>query len=229
MKSLARLAMIPLIAACSRENKPAPATTARVADEGHIPDVNLDIRQADHLANPDVAPENAATFLDPGAAEPQRVREAIAILAPTQGNRASGVVRFRDSGAGLDVYATIDGLSDGEHAYHVHVFGDCSAKDGTSAGPHFHYTGSSFDKSVGFITGNLGELRATRDLTATHHARHPAASLHGKFSIIGRAVVVHAKPNDPSVTPDGGAGARLACGVIGIGGSEPPPVRTARP
>ena len=43
------------------------------------------------------------------------------------------------------------------------------------------------------------------------------ATLHGPYTIIGRSVVVHAKPNDPASPPMGEAGSRLACGVIGIG------------
>lgn len=57
------------------------------------------------------------------------------------------------------MFAVIDGLSRDPHAIHVHVFGDCSTPDATSAGPHFHFMGSSFDKEPGYITGNLGELR----------------------------------------------------------------------
>ncbi|MGE0402956.1 MAG: superoxide dismutase family protein [Kofleriaceae bacterium] len=226
MTRLPLLATIALIAACTR-NTPAPTTTSSVASQDPVPDLKVDVDRVNDIANPDVAPQNATTFLDPGAADPQPVREAVAILAPTSGNRASGIVRFRRSGAGLDVFATVDGLPAGEHAYHVHVFGDCSASDATSAGPHFHFTGSSFDPEVEIITGNLGELSSDGAGTATHHARHPAATLDGKFSIIGRSVVVHAKPNDPSAPPGGDAGARIACGVIGIGGNQPP--RTASP
>jgi Cu-Zn family superoxide dismutase len=156
--------------------------------------------------------------VDPGAANKQPVKRAIAILHPTAGSKASGVVRFVDvGGRGLDVFAVVHGLDARVHAYHVHVFGDCSSGDAKSAGPHFNFLGSSFDDEVGMITGNLGHVqRHKTGPTSTHQGRVEDASLQGEFSIIGRAVVVHERGNDPSVTPDGDAGARIACGVIGV-------------
>lgn len=173
--------------------------------------------------------ETGSVLIDPGAREPVQVMEAIAVMRPTAENQAIGVVRFRvvDNGD-VEVTAAIDGLPPGGHAYHVHVFGDCSAIDASSAGPHFNYTGSSFDQDVPMITGNLGDLLPRNGRTATHHARIPGATLQGPFSIIGRSVVIHEHPNNPAVTPDGGAGRRIACGVIGVANPQPAPQQTAR-
>ena len=38
--------------------------------------------------------------------------------------------------------------------------------------------------------------------------------LRGVNSIIGKAVIVHAAPDDVNAQPSGNAGARLVCGVI---------------
>lgn len=157
----------------------------------------------------------ASTFLDPGAAEPERVTRAIAVLSPTAGHETRGVVRFEEEGGAVVVTADVERLPPDVHAMHVHVYGDCSAPDGKSAGPHFHFSGSSLDPEVKIVTGNLGELRGDGG-AAKHEVRLERATLHGRFSILGRAVVVHAKGNDPTQPPDGAAGARIACGVIGI-------------
>jgi len=172
--------------------------------------------------------DSLGAAIDPGAASPVPVREAVAVLVPTRGSRVGGVVRFRDGGSGaeLDVTASVDGLPPGVHAYHVHVYGDCSSPDADSAGPHFHFMGSSFEEQPGFITGNLGELRGG-DAPTTVQQTRVHASLQGRYSIVGRAVVVHERGNDPASPPDGAAGKRLACGVIGVAGPARTPPRTA--
>ncbi|KAB2893921.1 MAG: superoxide dismutase family protein [Kofleriaceae bacterium] len=207
MRSCFVVLAIGSLAACMSENRPPPAAASA----------------PDHPASgaPARQPSEARSvrlFVDPGASELTWVREAVAVLTPTEGSDVAGVVRFRETRDGLDVFSVVDGLPPGRHAYHVHVYGDCTQREAKSAGPHFHFTGSSFDRGVRHITGNLGELRSDGDRAATHRTKLPAASLQGRFSIVGRAVVVHAQPNDPSQPPDGGAGDRLACGVVGISG-----------
>jgi superoxide dismutase, Cu-Zn family len=212
---LAVVSLVVVTAGCARD---ARTQAPRSGSEGTVPDVE---RVTD-----EPAAQQRQILVDPGADDGRAVREAIAVLQPMRGSKVTGQIRFRQLDDGLEVFATVDNLPGGVHAYHVHVFGDCSAPDGTSAGPHFHFTGSSFDKEVPMITGNLGELRDPGSHTATHRAMIPMASLHGGYSILGRSVVVHAKGNDPTVTPDGGAGDRIACGVIGVANTEPP--RAAR-
>jgi superoxide dismutase, Cu-Zn family len=212
------------IAGCARDTRPATTAAAPAASVPVQPSAPAP------LGHTPMGLHDATTFVDPGAEQPQPVTEAIAVLFPTQGHQVSGTVRFRSNGReGLEVISTVEGLTGPLHAYHVHVYGDCSAPDATSAGPHFHFVGSSLDESVPVITGNLGELRGTATGPATHQLRLPLATLHGRYSLLGRSVVVHAGGNDPDVTPDGGAGARIACGVIGVANPEPTsPDATAR-
>lgn len=150
--------------------------------------------------------------------EEDRARAAVAVLHATEGNEAGGTVRFAPADGGLRVNAEVSGLSEGRHAYHVHLYGDCSADDGTSAGTHFNFLGSSRNPpaDIDRITGNLGDLDAGAEGKATHATLVEDASLAGPKSIIGRSVVVHASANDPEQPPIGAAGPRLACGVIGI-------------
>ena len=162
------------------------------------------------------APPRETLYVDPGAREAMPVDEAIAVLSPTKGNKTRGTITFRDTGDGLEVVAEITGLPRGTHAYHVHVFGDCSSPDAESAGPHFNFQGSAFAPAEDIITGNLGELTPRAGGKSFDSQTVPNATLQGRYSIVGRSVVVHAKGNDPEKTPDGGAGKRLACGVIGV-------------
>lgn len=146
---------------------------------------------------------------------PQR---AVAVLHPTAGNDVTGTVTFVPDEEGLRVATRAEGLSPGKHGYHIHIYGDCTAADGTSAGTHFHLEGSSLNppENIGYITGDLGNLEAGEDGEAAHETVLENGELTGPKSIIGRAVIVHAEANDPEQPPIGAAGARQACGVIGI-------------
>ncbi|MBH25919.1 MAG: superoxide dismutase [Myxococcales bacterium] len=157
-------------------------------------------------------------YVDPGAKEPAPVKQAVAVMHPTEGNGAQGTVTFTAAPGGLKVKADLKGLPEGQHAYHFHLYGDCTADDGTSAGTHFNLNGSSKSPPEGIkrITGNLGELKAGADGRATAEAMIEGASLHGRYAVLGRAVIVHAKGNDATQPPIGAAGGRLACGVVGL-------------
>jgi Cu-Zn family superoxide dismutase len=149
-------------------------------------------------------------------------RRAVAVLHPTAGNDVSGTVVFTPADRGLRIATRAEGLTPGEHGYHIHLYGDCTAVDGTSAGTHFNLEGSSLNppEDIDRITGDLGDLQAGDDGVARHEAVIENASLAGPKSIVGRAVIVHEKPNDPSQPPIGAAGARQACGVIGVANPE---------
>ncbi|MES1924078.1 superoxide dismutase family protein [Salinisphaera sp. T31B1] len=153
------------------------------------------------------------------ASDEDTPKAAIAVLHGTQGNDdVMATVRFTPSDGGLSYTATASGLAPGEHGYHIHLYGDCSAADGTSAGTHFNLQGSSENPpaDIDHITGDLGNLDAGDDGSAQDEGMLDGASLTGPKSIIGRGVIIHAKPNDPSQPPIGAAGSRQACGVIGI-------------
>lgn len=155
---------------------------------------------------------------DPGDPRSERIRHLVAVLHPTAGNAVRGTVEFVPAAEGLRVNADVRGLSPGPHGYHVHLFGDCTAPDATSAGPHFNFQGPSRNPppDIDRITGDLGELTPGPDGRATATAVIERAEMTGPFTIVGRSVVVHAQGNDPTQPPEGGAGARVACGVIGI-------------
>jgi Cu-Zn family superoxide dismutase len=164
----------------------------------------------------------ATVLIDPGAEAPTPVERAVAVLEPTKGSKAMAKIRFEKADKGLKVKVEATGLPPGKHAYHVHLLGDCTSEDGNSAGTHFNFDGASKKPPADHphITGDLGDLEADKDGKASAEATIEKASLQGPYSILGRSVVIHEKPNDPKSPPMGAAGARLACGVIGI--TEPP-------
>lgn len=147
------------------------------------------------------------------------VTSAVAVVNPTNGNKAKGTVTFSEGGNGVQVKAEFSGLPQGKHGFHVHLYGDCSASDGTSAGTHFNFEGSSKNPpaNIDRITGNLGNVEAGSNGSATADTTISNTTLK---AILGRAVIVHAKENDPTQPPIGAAGARLGCGVIGIANAD---------
>jgi Cu-Zn family superoxide dismutase len=149
---------------------------------------------------------------------PYAVSQAIAVLHPTKGSSVSGVVKFSVVDNGVRVIADVTGLAPGKHGFHIHEYGDCSALDGSSAGGHFNPTGMphSMPSSDKRHVGDLGNIVA--DSTGTAHMDYvdTMISFSGSNSVIGRGVIVHEKEDDLKTQPTGNAGARLACGVIGI-------------
>jgi superoxide dismutase, Cu-Zn family len=145
-------------------------------------------------------------------------KHAIIVLAPTEGNNVHGVISFTAVEGGVRVVADVTGLTPGKHGFHIHQFGDCSKLDGKSAGGHFNPEGVDHggpDAAVRHV-GDLGNLTADENGVAHLEMTDKLISLSGTHSIIGRAIVIHAGEDDLTSQPTGAAGARLACGVIGI-------------
>lgn len=180
-----------------------------------------DQSETDVSAN--VAPGTAASnaLMDDaatGVAVPKTPTEAVANLKPTKGNTASGTVTFiRDGdGKGLTIKADIKGLTPGEHGFHVHEKGDCSAPDASSAGGHFNP--AKVDHGAPTATphhaGDFGNITADKDGNVKIEMVDPDLSFEGENSVLGRAVIVHAKADDLKSQPSGDAGGRVSCGVV---------------
>lgn len=146
------------------------------------------------------------------------VKKAVAVLQPTKGSIVNGIVTFTKVEGGVRVVADIAGLTPGEHGFHIHDFGDCSAPDAMSAGGHFNPAGHQHgapDSEMRHV-GDLGNV--TADATGKAHVDRvdKQLALEGDHSIIGRSVIVHEKADDLKSQPTGNAGARVACGAIGV-------------
>src|SRR5215217_8029987 len=80
-----------------------------------------------------------STTQEPKSVESNMPR-AVAVLAPASGSQVKGQIQFLQEKDGVKVIANITGLKEGQHGFHIHEKGDCSAPDATSAGPHFNPT-----------------------------------------------------------------------------------------
>ena len=147
------------------------------------------------------------------------IKVVVAVLHPTAGNKAHGEVRFTQVGDSVKVTANLEGLNPGQkHAMHIHEFGDCSSPDGMSAGGHYNPEGHphALPESNQRHAGDLGNVQADDQGHAHYEITVTNVTVAGtKNPIVGRGVIVHAKPDDGG-QPVGNAGGRIACGVIGI-------------
>ncbi len=145
-------------------------------------------------------------------------KHAIIVLAPTEGNDVHGIINFTAVEGGVRVVADVTGLTPGKHGFHIHQFGDCSKLDGKSAGGHFNPEGVNHGGPTASVrhVGDMGNLVADENGVAHLDAVDKLLSFSGKHSIIGRGIVIHAGEDDLTSQPTGAAGARVACGVIGI-------------
>ena len=157
----------------------------------------------------------------PDAPEPDQIMSVgfvKAFLEPLGDSGVSGVVSFSMTPTGVRVEADINGLTPGDHGFHVHEIGDCSSPDGKSAGGHFNpadvpHAGPEADTAH---AGDLGNLKADKNGHALIAVMSTRVTLGDGAStdIMGRAVIVHADPDDLQSQPTGAAGGRVACGVI---------------
>ena len=87
----------------------------------------------------------------------QGPNKAVAVLSPASGSAVKGTVTFTKVEGGVKVVADLEGLTPGDHGFHIHQFGDCSAPDATSAGGHFNPHGAPH-------AGPTAEIRHAGDL-----------------------------------------------------------------
>jgi len=143
----------------------------------------------------------------------------VATLQPTRGNTAAGTVFFSQQGGDVVLRGRVTGLKPNqEHGFHVHEKGDCSSDDAMSAGGHLNPDAKRHGPQSGeHHAGDVPAIRADANGVATVNTRIAGTLLgSGAADIAGKALVVHAMPDDYTTQPTGNSGARIACGVIGV-------------
>ena len=134
-------------------------------------------------------------------------------MAARSGSAVSGNVTFSEQGGVLRVQAQFAGLTPGEHGFHIHEVGDCSAPDASSAKGHYNPAGKRhghYDHEP-HHGGDMPNLVANAQGEARLSAELKGVTL---SEVIGRSLVVHADPDDYMSQPAGNSGKRVACGVI---------------
>lgn len=144
---------------------------------------------------------------------------AVANLSAASGSLVSGRLTLRPMGDGIHVNGEIGGLPpNSSHGFHIHEKGDCSAADASSAGGHFNPAGAPHGRITQpqHHAGDADNIVADAEGVATVDAHFSGVVLGGGGAndAVGKAVIVHAAPDDYTSQPSGNAGARVACGVI---------------
>lgn len=165
-------------------------------------------------------------------AKPAVPEEAVAVMMPTEGSRVTGTIRLVQQKGHVHITGEVQGLTPGQHGFHVHEFGDLRDRTGKSAGDHFNPTGDPHGgpESEHKHAGDLGNIVANDDGVAIIDMKAEGLKLH---FVVGRSLVVHAKADDLTTQPSGDSGDRVAVGVIGFAqlknAPENPTLRTAPP
>jgi len=206
-----RILLVVAIAACSKSSPPPSAPSSALPTEtAHQPPAE----SAPPALTP--PPEQAAPA-EPPKPEPAPPKHAQAELAPASKSKVKGTAQFVETDGGVEITINVEGLKPGDHGWHVHEKGDCSAPDAKSAGDHFnpenHKHGAPDAEE--HHAGDFGNLTAGKDGKATTTFTMKGVTLsEGPTSLINRALIIHEKKDDLKTQPSGNAGARFACGVI---------------
>ncbi|MCE2518600.1 MAG: superoxide dismutase family protein [Alphaproteobacteria bacterium] len=131
-----------------------------------------------------------------------------------------GTVTFQQAPTGVLVSVDVKELPPGGHGIHLHAVGSCSP-DFKASGGHINPD----DVPHGLLgpgggdSGDLPNLYAAADGSARAEFFTTRVSLNGGdlpalLDADGSAVIIHDSPDDHMTQPIGGAGGRIACGVI---------------
>ena len=143
------------------------------------------------------------------------------MMEPKSDSNVKGEVTFTEEDGKVKMIAKLSGLSEGEHAIHLHEKADCSSADGKSTGGHWNPTFKPHGKwgaAEGYHKGDIGNFTADAEGNATIEFETDEWCMGCEDetkNIIGKAVIVHQGVDDYTSQPSGAAGARVSCtGII---------------
>ncbi|NEX47907.1 superoxide dismutase family protein [Pseudotabrizicola algicola] len=146
-------------------------------------------------------------------------QDAQATFVDQSGNEI-GAATLTATDGGVLLRVEINGLPPRSWVgFHVHEIGTCDpASQHESAGDHFNPSGveHGFLTDTGPHAGDMPNLWVDDAGVARAEVFNPFILLaEGQNSVLGRALMIHADPDDHASQPSGDAGERLACAVIG--------------
>ena len=153
------------------------------------------------------------------ATTPQ-VKKVSVSLESKSNSEVTGNIVFKEEGEIVTMVAIISGLSEGNHAIHLHEKADCSSDDGKSSGGHWNPTAQPHGKwgaTEGFHQGDIGNFEANANgngsITFSTDTWCIGCGDETK-DIIGKAIIVHEGTDDFTSQPSGAAGTRVSCGGV---------------
>lgn len=142
---------------------------------------------------------------------------AVANLKPANPkSKLAGTITFTQEMGGVRIVADVSGLKPGKHGFHIHENGECTDSF-KSAGDHlntYKLDHSCPPEQLRHL-GDLGNIEVGPDGKGHYDQLVDKISVVDPHHlIVGKAVIVHAGPDDCKAQPAGGSGDRIACGVI---------------
>jgi superoxide dismutase, Cu-Zn family len=134
-----------------------------------------------------------------------------------KGSTSIGTLHFEQVGNQVLITGQFTGLPPGMHGFHIHENGDCGGKAAKNAGGHFNPTGAKHGPPESGIrhAGDFGNLTVDESGNASFEMKTDSLTVSpGADSVVGRAIVIHAKKDNGKSQPTGAAGNPIACGVI---------------
>jgi Cu-Zn family superoxide dismutase len=173
----------------------------------------------------DATPASSAVMSTPMAATtPMATTTPLDVPLIDANGDAVGLATFSEGPAGVTVSLLIEGLTPGEHGWHLHETGVCAPVGGAEpfadAGEHWNPTmmahGGPADAE--HHAGDFGNFTATdaglaaAEITTTDFTLGDGPN--SVFDEDGTAIIIHEGMDDLTTQPSGDSGGRYACGVV---------------
>ena len=133
-----------------------------------------------------------------------------------------GILTLRNAPEALEIVPELSGLKPGAHGFHLHVNPNCGAslanvkkQAGSAAGGHYDPANTGVHGGP-YGAGHDGDLSILM-VDAKGKADQPVIAPRLRIAdVIGHSLIIHADSDNYSDLPKplGGAGARVACGVV---------------